>query len=721
MFLLNKISARMTKLALSISAITVLNTLCITAYAMESISDQALSDVTGADGVAVTVQADKFTFGSLYWEDQIDNSGTVRRLQLDQASAANQVTLTPGSTTNPLITAKVNAGSSGTTPALSLNLNIAPFTFYAPRVEVCTATVCPANSLGAFGLQTTQNSQIALATTNGLFNSAGTASVTILLDGVNTFFTSNGNQIVGADIRANISSTNGRIWIDATDGLRFGGDIALKAASASRAGIQASLMLQTAQSGSSLNTVSPTAGGLVRLGISGNVLNTNLYVRGAKGTTANEDTIGALVGNQGLAARLTGQVQSGALNADGTGTGFQLEFGGVGTGSSGYGIQMTNFVPFSNVSTGTNPTFDSGNIYLNLISASTLTMPVQCVFTVGSDCSPTKAAYTPVNVFNLTAADFTQPVTADSVYIGVRGLNIQGVPLQTYFYQNGVGRVTSGAVPGFALMPVLNNVNANLTLNAASATTLGYTLAVSTQGTNGQTGEVGNNSATEVKTTSLFLADTSTPSKAQYIGLRNINLFLEANGVIQINDTSTDATCATHCIKLTLPNFLLALSGDLAAGYLPGAEPANFAKFSDPANKDKLYGLNVKLKGATNSSTNNIGLSTTSTGALGLNADLTLNSDASSFIRLVEPSGSALGLDGLTGRIQLGSGSQISVNATSGTFTNVLNINPGNVAGGELLGTLNFYPNGGSANPVGKIVMTGGQIISNLTVAPVLR
>jgi len=80
-------------------------------------------------------------------------------------------------------------------------------------------------------------------------------------------------------------------------------------------------MLQTAQSGSSLNTVSPTAGGLVRLGISGNVLNTNLYVRGAKGTTANEDTVGALVGNQGLAARLTGQVQSGALNADGTGTG----------------------------------------------------------------------------------------------------------------------------------------------------------------------------------------------------------------------------------------------------------------------------------------------------------------------------------------------------------------------------------------------------------------
>jgi len=104
-----------------------------------------------------------------------------------------------------------------------------------------------------------------------------------------------------------------------------------------------------------------------------------------------------------------------------------------------------------------------------------------------------------------------------------------------------------------------------------------------------------------------------------------------------------------------------------------------------------------------------------------LNADLTLNSDASSFIRLVEPTGSALGLDGLTGRVQLGSGSQISVNATSGTFTNVLNINPANAVGGELLGTLNFYPNGGNAMPLGKIVMTGGQIISNLTVAPVLR
>jgi hypothetical protein len=726
------------------------------AHALESMNDTMMSDTTGGDGVLVNIQASKVTFDNLYYKDQIDTSGNARQLQLTNA------TLTPNSGSVINASATINTGSNGTTPALNLTLNVSPFLLAAPKLEICLSTAsCSNNPIAVgtagtgnvgFAFQTTKSTAFSLVSTNGLFNSAGTAKVTLLLDGANAFFSSNGNQIVAADIRANISAT-GSIWIDATDGFRFGGNVALIAANAARSGIQASLVMQSG-TGTTYNPA--TAGGFFRVGASGNLLNTQLSVRGVAGTNANEDSVGSVIGSQGIVARLTAQTQSGALNADGTGNGFQLEFSSA-TPTAGYGIQMTNFVGFSNVvaAAGQNPTIDSGNLYLNLISNTDLTMPTQTTFT-----SPTMNT---VNFFNMTASTFTQAkatdtqLAGDNALVSIRGLNIQGVPLQTFFYQTGVGRVTNvgidydpvsgvakaGTTPAssFALMPVLNNVNANIAING-QPNAIGYSLALSTTGTNGQTGESGAGSASDISTTSLFLADTS---NKQYLGLRNIDLFLQADGLVTLT-TVASAICANDCINISLNHLLLAVKTGFAAGYLPGAEPTGFAKYADANNTDTLFNISAAINGASGSTTNAISLYTNSNGSVGFGADLTLAGTptttgvpgtGTSFLRLSQPctsvncsavgDGATLGLDNLTGRIQIAAptlttpGSYISADAKSATIATTLNINPDRIQGQELLGTLDFYAdsNTATAQPLGKFVVTGAQIISKLTIAPV--
>ena len=165
---------------------------------------------------------------------------------------------------------------------------------------------------------------------------------------------------------------------------------------------------------------------------------------------------------------------------------------------------MSNFVPFSNVM-GTNPTIDSGNVYLNLVNASSLTMPAPLGLTNGKGAMGTVSSI--ANNFGVTAVN-TQPISnttpttataTDNLLFAVRGLSIQGVSLSTSFYQNGKGACTTtgsnpctglGAASGFAVMPVLYGVNANLALNAntgAATPSLGYSIALAMSGNNAGT------------------------------------------------------------------------------------------------------------------------------------------------------------------------------------------------------------------------------------------
>jgi len=842
-------------------------------YAMQAVDEQTLSDTTGADGLVVNVQATNVAADHAYWSDP--NSSGSNVLDLQTISITNNA----GSATPFSLSATLNTGSTGTAPAMQLNLNVnTPTLFTAQSLVLCsgvtsgTPSSCssaPAPS-GAMqqlngttnGVMSTSPLTASLVTTNGFLNSNGTATVKLLLSNGNIFFTSNGTQLVTSDIYANITAT-GRIWVDATDGFRFsttgvaGSGVTLTSPYSSdapgswngtepvNAGLQYSLVMQTpgTQASVTLNQLNKTANGMgittsgsgLTFGVSGGIPQLDLSLRGVSATSMTTDGVGGTVsgtadsslfgtagGGNAIAMNMTGTVKNGGASGTGvapsapTAGSFKLYFGA--SGQYGYGVQMSEFVPFGNVTAAVDSSFTSGNVYMNLLTSSTtqLILPISKVF-AGNVANTAGYFNALLNADTVGAlADTTQvkdlqtisvPALGGSLFFAIRGLNIQGVPMITSFYQNGVGVCTgvltcsTGAAPqsNFSILPVINNLNTNITLSAAATSSipttglfapsdplnrnlltgtlqaLNYSFAISIAGNNGGTEGTGSGAAGTsgtLRESALLMVDTV---NKQYIGLRDINLYLKADGLFVLQGTAT-----SNSFNLTLPHFMLAAQMGVAAGYLPGAEPAGAPTFV--SGKDTAMTINLGLTSdATNyqynllSFTDNQGTSATAPNSMtfGLNLTLagtsqavsvptscsnvaqtvfnctgTLTNTASTipvqslaggnFFRIVDNSGSALGLDNITGTInasaRLTPGSMTyqnynPYNLTSTTPTQVnsltvtsnLQINPTNVVGGEMLTTLDFYPStsGGTAQPLGKMVLTGGQIISNLTLTPI--
>jgi hypothetical protein len=789
LYSLNKKSIRrvsLTHLTRSV-LLACLSNLGASAYAIESISDQVLSDTTGADGMLITLQATQATLGNYFWQDGTNGIGNALALQ--------NATLT-GNSGNPVnASVRLNVGSDGATPALSMNLNLRPVLFSAPQVVLCdgVAAGSPSScgaSAGELAFQTLGSTDYTLATTGGLLNSAGTATIKLLLDRANVFITKGSpgayNQVVTSDIYANISAT-GRIWVDATDGFRFstqnaagnnigsvtltppgnpdadpttGEWIGLSPWHPINAGYQATIGMQNnGTAATPATTLSANPNGLYTMGMSGTLSTFDLTMRGTSASGVGfsaEDNLGAVVGGAGIASRTKATLKTGTASDS-----FKL-FTGM-TGTNGYGVQTSNFVPFSNVSLAADSELDTGNIYLNLLNASTtsLQMPVPSALTNGLGAggqttgannfftnSPTSNSFPSTN----TTQDVQTITGRDSLLLSIRGLSFQGVPLTTSFYKNNYGLCTgtttcngADAVNGFAYSQVLYGVSANLTLSPDTATSLAYSLALATVGNNGGTEGIGSTPGT-LKGTSLFLADTSScrfgsgePCAPQYVGMRDVNIYLKANGIFDLGGDSTSNT-----IKITMPNFLYLISANVAAGYLPGANSSAPSPNRYDSNKDTVYTLNVGLQSDTQFFDNNqiaIIASSATPGAIGFTADLTLagtrgtttasatpDQDAATgnFIRMVGRGGSALGFDNVTGRLQLGAGSQFSIGPNSASTTSVLKINPDKIRGNEVLTTYNIYPStavggSGQAETVAKMVLTGGTIRSNLSISPITR
>ncbi len=701
------------------------------AQAMTVLDDQGLSDTTGADGIHITTSATTANFGNLYWQDNTDAT-TQKRLQ------ATTVSLKSSSGGDFGADIKLNTGTSGgTTPGISLNISLtSPVLLTGSRLEICDSTAaCNNTSLGNFAVTAPASTNLALTTTNGLFNQSGSATLSILLDGANVYLGNNNNQLLLSDIRASISAT-GRIWIDATDGLRLEGtsvnlnSVAATATTRPKAGIQMTLGQQPGALGAT-PSISPNALGFLQFGISGSLSNTNIYVRGTQGTNTTADGNNTQdstnqIGATGIAMRLRGTL----------GNTFSLQYGeagntkesgtvGYNTGAGaapGYGLIMSNFVPFDSVQTAVgNAKFDSGNVYLNLLNsnAGKVLLPTQAALTTGTVNS--------YNDFKLTAADFNHSISTlanqDRILLSIRGLEITGVPLTTNFYNNDTGEIKSGnpewisgtTASNWSLIPVLNNFNANLTVygdTVGANGKMGFSLDASTTGMN----------QTTRKDTAVFVADTSTLATTenyQYLGLRNINAFIKSAGNLQIGASS---------ITLNFTEFMLAASGDFAAGYLPGSSPSGFKDYFAATNNDSLFG--VRLKIASNSGS----VTLTPGNTIGFSAELNLFKDVNnsnlgtSFFRVVDTSvvptnSAALGLDQISGRLKITNGS-INFNKDNAVINSTLLINPNNAIGDELLiNQVNFYPStsGTVTTPqtLGKMVVTGGQITSSLMLKPV--
>lgn len=749
-------------------------------WSMEAIEDSALRQMTGQDGIDVQLQSGNVTMDNLYWQDNAGSGD--RRLQ------GTGVVIAPTATTlNTDI--KINAGSFTDTstgqvkPALDLQLNSNGSLTTVNSLKVCqTDGVTCGKTMGALGARNAGGLVLGLTTTNGIFSETGTAKLKLQIPDLQIFLQHNLNGTtpdknqLAARLRLDLLA-DGRLWVDPNAGLRFNGKVSLTPL--------AGYLTDATQNGLSLGLFTRNKAaidiighqytlddsrGLLQLGLSGDLLNTDVYLRGTQDTSG---YLGAnVMGSSGLALRAKASFASSTdPNAVSAGsTTLDLSEGG----SNATGVRFSNFQGFDLTANNGLGYIDTGNVYVNLITAKNLLLPVS-QYTKAAPSVNTRygalgdwtrtASAGGVNTYNYTEVsldgtpvdannNLTQALPAgsgDAVLASIRGLELQAVPTRAQFIGSGF---TGTAPQQWSIAPLLYGVNANVALwgdegvdAAGTRERIGFDIGLTTLG----------RSDDGKKTTSLLMLDT-TGTNANYIGLRNIDALARLQGNLELRP---------NALRLNIPKFVIALSGDMAVGCLPGrpcgsGSRTETAYFDNP--KDSLLGIRLKLQSkATGSSTNFIELVSadpTQNGGqsyIGLNADLTLDN---SYLRIVEPTnGSQIGLDEISGRVTLTNGridafkntnasspynnmGQVgvqglvtinpncpvsgSLSGCGGTSGNVVSASNYAVAADQALkvGSINLYPAPTASMPnpapqrLGEAVITGGKIFAQLTLTP---
>lgn len=677
------------------------------ALAMEALTDHTLSTMSGADGISFTSAADQIAIDRMYWEDD-----AARQLQLNNLTivhpdgGGNQVTATT----------QLQAGSNGatSTPAMSMNFTLGKVLAVAGGVVIQNKSSAAATtSLGSLALRTDADSVLSINATKGLLNSTGQAEVGIKLDRANLFLTqtqnsgATRNQLIVGDLRADILA-RGRLWADATQGLRFNGQVNLTPDSSnlSRAGLQFALLHKgNVASG---NYDASSANGLIRFGASGQLDNVDVMVRGINGTTAGSDTTltTAMLGTEGIALNIQGEFHTNTDPDNASVMSFDLGE----AGASGYGLRFKNLRPFNPTLTAAK--FNLGNIYLNLNAATSQALPQNTLMTSTANVAKPTAI----------AADFVQNSipSQDSFSVMVRGLELQGIAGKTVFVANNGTTLTPTATK-WSLAPLVYGGNMNLKVwdaaadssvlpvgQARSAQTgatlsgfdhrLGLAFQASTQGLD----------STGTKTTSILLINTDTGTNPNtYLGLRNIDMYTKGRGVLTMDSSA---------LHLNLKDFLLSVNAELATGALPTVSSSNaFANCNDCL---------VKLRMKLDAPTLDLDLMpiTDGSAALGFAADVTFNSNGSSFLHLVDATtNSTIGFDGMTGRVRIKDGA-IDVKSNAVEFRSTTVVNPAQINAEVLrVRNLNFYPSTSVSVPnrLGELVLTGSTITSSMKLTPV--
>ncbi|ONG41488.1 hypothetical protein BKE30_03320 [Alkanindiges hydrocarboniclasticus] len=505
------------------------------------------------------------------------------------------------------------------------------------------------------------------------------------------------------------------------------------------------------------------AKGLIRVGASGRIVNGYLQVRGidARDTTNNilgyaaaatavsttPSVIGtnaSVMGSTGLAFRMKGDFtkeNDSMLGADGKAT--TLEIGGAGLNT--FGFEFGNLSPLVSGST-ERAYFDSGNIYLNLANTKYLQMPENAVLRTSRFGGTT-------NTFLTSAEDYKQQIhnLSDNPYsltMAIRGMDFQALSKRGRFTSSSGVSVGNAFSPSAGLnnkwglgLPIYN-LNANIatygttyngdvyTLNnltnevtkstVSNSQRLGFAMALSTQGRD----------STGSKTTSILVIDgADNPNNSgkptdYYFGLRNIDMLLSGYGTIGVENSN---------FNVTLPNLLIVMAAEVAAGYLPGAKAKTlgssyFAPTNNFAlNKDVLFGLKIKLLGDMNFALvpNN---SIADGNRLSIIGDYKMIDGT---VQISDPiDESMIGFDRMSGLIRFNNAIVISKDnsAPSDQQGNVsfnfgLTFNPNQIAGDVFrVKDINFYPPVNSVNNrgqrLGEMVITGGRLNANMTLVP---
>lgn len=769
------------------------------AYALQALEDQDLRKVDGQDGVELQTEYSQIEIDQLYWEDQ---AGTASDTEQSLRAVANDVKIQKNQNYqsgnyNLGASYQINTGSNadGQT-GIDLRISAQPSTVSIGSLQLCaqTPTVECNSSLGNFAMQTGSPLQIALITTDGLFNKDVQAQLELGLQNINIYaglaaeVAGQYNQLILKNTNFNFSG-KGVAYIDDTEGFVMKTNVGNVSANktshtpnetygyvdfgrvtdpdqtgagtgtygGTSAGINLEFMTKANAVVDSNNPVYSTDGakGLIRVGASGRIVNGLVQVRGidANGLGADENVLGfastatqsgptatgansTVVGSSGIGLRIRGEFTASGdtmLGNDGEAT--TLEIGGAGNNT--FGFEFGELEPLVSGST-ERAYFDSGNIYLNVVNTRHLALPENTVLRTSRFGGTT-------DTFLTSASDYIQQihnlsVNPYSLAIAVRGAEFQALSKRGRFTSSS-GVESGNYIPANAgldnewgLGLPFYNLNANMSMHATeysgevfglnnatnqvtkrtvtNSERLGFSLAMSVEGRNDDGS----------KTTSILVIDGADGGALNgnkptdyYFGLRNIDMLLSGTGSVGFEDGN---------FNMHLPNLLMVMAAEIAAGYLPGAKYVStgadvpLENFSLP--DDVLLGLKIKLLGDMNFALiPNNQISANKGNQLSIVGEYDLEQGT---IQLSDPiDGSMIGFDNMSGLIRFNNA--IEVNKDNVGFNYTFDFNPYRQASDVFrVKDLNFYPPLDAANNrgqrLGEMVMTGGRLGVEMNITP---
>lgn len=572
-------------------------TLCICAanqsYALQALNDQILSDVTGQDGISITHEASKVDIKQLNWIDPAEVGKTpiklgLHNIEVKTATGYNNIKTKLDFDVG---TTQLANGTQGV--GIQLSASVSPFTATAAQIMLMCSPNCATGetdqNLGSFKLSTISPFEVYLATTNGLFNRDSKVHLDFKLQNASISYGQNNQDLTLKDFNFNLSA-DGYLYIDETEGVvltskgSVGDNIVVlgrvedktevhdsRAGNATNPGLNVDLRYGSANS---------THRNLIRIGASGALTNGKIALNADQTGVAKFNTVSRVNGNvqenEVVASAGYGFKNAGGLHlnvsADFTRAGNSLlgastpttfELGHTGTGS--YAIEFSNLSPL-NVRTSTDPNsainsqnayIDFGQIYINNIRTNSMGFVVNDQIKTILGAQNYELIYNPSPTGN----------ASNMAFIAVRGLDFQAIARKARFISDNSIAVNNTNEGTWGLGIPIYNLNANAAFFSKKYTNtvgtvkdgLGYDIAVSTDG-------YGEDSQGNPKTTSIIVIDGAMSKHGEevnyYTGLRNIDSYFKANGVIGFNENE---------IYIKADSLLFAANAEIAIGQLPGA------------------------------------------------------------------------------------------------------------------------------------------------------
>ena len=757
-------------------------------YAMQAMNDRDMRAVDGQDGIIADVSYGSVGFDQLYWDDKTGSSATANTQDSLRASLTG-VKITTANANQSNVTVKMNAGSLANGSKTGLDLDVAANlgTVQADKFTLCKtsdsiSTCTNAASFGKLSIQNTANTPITMhmTTADGLFSKTGFSSLDLGIKGLDIGLSqkqdsSTYNALVMNDFNFNFGA-KGYMYVDPTEGLVLRtnpvagsgatdiGYVDFKRDVNGKSGLNLEFMLQPNVASNGTMISANSAKGVIRAGANGRMINGVLQLRGTQDTASTILGVtngNSIAGDTGLAFRLNGEFTSDRDNLSGV-EATSLELGGAGNQT--YGLRFANITPLltrKNI-IGTETTsgvalnsdhagLSMDGIYFNLVNANQITLPTNTALTstyLGNSVDANKLVNT--NDYIQTLSTNNTPYTV----LAIRGMNFSALSRRGQFIYtdaNGVvspvstttkwglglpiynlnanfafsPRLSNGSASGDYLVAYNNGVIQKTAISGSER--IGFSGSISTQGV----------SSDGSKSTSIILIDGGANANDNnnptdyYVGLRNIDMLLNGTGSMGFENGR---------INVSMPKLLMAMSAQLAAGYLPGAKyktcPSSSGCYASSdsftKNYDVLAAIKLRLAGQANfsiiplsltaSDYNSDGIPKEDKNALNFIGLLELDKTQNNSIQLVDPiDGSTMGLDNIVGTVAFDN--KIVVNNNNVGFNLGFNFNPNKTAAEVFrVKNIDFYPsvNGtvGSAQRLGELAITGGRLTSEMKITP---